>query len=521
MLYKKIGGTDLVDFDETVLSVDSKAFALIARQGFEDMRYFFRESHLEHWDHILKSQKSSNSEKVKMQANLCAAVEAKKKGVPYCQDCGTDVAYVFRGNRVVFSGTVFDSIASGALEARKNNPFRNSVFVPTKIGETNSGDNSPCEVHHFSGESDFEVSGVLANKGGGSASKLWSFSQSPALLQNSEGLEDFLYQKITEIGHSACPPYQMRIVLGGLSHLQNSEYLTRSTVDEFGFLEDEKTKVIRDEVLESKILDRIAQTKMGAQGEGHFFIQPDGIRIFRAPRHAAHFFVGIGVGCSAHRVQGFKIDKTGVYLEQLCEDPEKYVSAKTGFGDFENLTKIDFSEDREMVLEQLRALKAGDLFLGSGKILGARDKAHAQWLHNFMEHQAIPDYLKHFVGVCYVGPADTPAGAIIGSFGPTTASRMDDFASFLGKNNLIPLSIAKGSRSEAFAKNCGKYGGMFAAIQGGPASLLRNFVVSQKVIDFEALGMEAVRVYEIEGMPMQMITDSTGTDYYRGLLKTL
>ncbi len=517
MKFKKISSN--ITFENNILTVSSSVFTELARLSFTQMRKLFREEHLKHWAEILNAPESSASEKEKMRRNLLAAVEAKNKGVPYCQDTGTDTAYIFRGGATIIEGkSISQSIETGAIEARKANPYRNSIFVPTEMREVNSGNNSPAEIHFFEHKKAQEIVGTFSNKGGGSGSKLWQFSCPPALLQDSKRLNKFIAQKISEIGHSACPPYQLSIVLGGISMLHNAELLTRSTVDRIEFLRDEREKIIKRNDIKDWLTKTLKASNMGAQGEGKFFIMPEGLRVFQAPRHAAHFFIGIGVACSAHRVQNFKINKEGVFLEKLCETPETFLEKmKYAPVPASHTLEIDFSKDREVVLNQLKQIKAGTEFSISGKILGARDKAHARWLQHFKEGKGIPDYLKKFIGVTYVGPSDTPKGDIIGSFGPTTAGRMDEFAEFLGKNGCIPLSIAKGTRSEQFAQNCKKYGNMFAAIQGGPAALLRKFVKSVDIIDFEDLDMEAVRVYEVERMPAQMIVDTDGNDFYRKL----
>lgn len=522
MSYEKILEANSVELrkinEKKILEVPCSIFEKLAQISFEEMRYFFPKSHLENWKKILNSTESSDSEKEKMQRNIEAAVDAKNKKVPYCQDCGTDICYLFRGNQTIVSGDVFEEIQKGATIARKKNPFRNSVFVPNSdFSEKNSGDNTPCEVYFADSKNPTEISGIFSNKGGGSGSKLWSFSEPPSLYQDRKKLIRFLAEKFVKIGHSACPPYNLKIVLGGLSHLQNSQFLTLATVDEYAWSKDKNLKSVRDEELEKEIQAFFKKSNLGAQGEGKFFLMPNGLKIFRAPRHAAHFFIGIGVSCSANRIQRFKVNESGVFLEKLEKKPEQFLPSKALNLDLKESLSIDLDEDLEVILAKLQEIRSGTTFLISGKILGARDKAHARWIQNFEKNGMIPDYLKKYLAVFYVGPSDTPKGDIIGSFGPTTASRMDEFSEFLGQKNYLPLSIAKGSRSKKFAQNCKKYKLMFAAIQGGPASLLRNFVTHQKILDFEDLGMEAVRLYEVKNMPVQMIVDAEGKDFYQKL----
>lgn len=402
MSYEKILDSDSVQLHKIngkeILEVPASIFEKIAQISFEEMRYFFPKSHLENWKKILDSPESSESEKEKMQRNLEASVEAKNKKVPYCQDCGTDIAYVFRGNQTIVSDSIFNKIQKGATIARKKNPFRNSIFVPTSnFSEKNSGDNTPCEVHFGDSQNPQEISGIFSNKGGGSGSKLWSFSEPPSLYQDRKKLIRFLAKKLVKIGHSACPPYHLKIILGGLSHLQNSQFLTLATVDEYAWTKDENLKSIRDEALEQEIQDFFKKSNLGAQGEGKFFLMPNGLKIFRAPRHAAHFFVGMGVSCSANRIQRFKINDSGVFLEKLCKNPENFLDSKTFLKQKNHAIKINLEEDLETVLAKLRNIKSGTNFLISGKILGARDKAHARWIQDFEKNGHIPDYLKKYL----------------------------------------------------------------------------------------------------------------------------
>ncbi len=547
-----------VIFKNNILSVDKKIFQELAEISFTEMRKFFREEHLQHWHEIMISPESSDSEKEKMKNNFLACIEAKKKGVPYCQDTGVDIVYISRGDKTILTGknSLRTEIQNGALLAREKNPYRNSIFIPDKKNlEINSGNNTPPEIHFFDHSQEDEITGIFSNKGGGSGSKFWSFSCAPGLYQDSKKLLKFIKEKIAEIGHSACPPYEMSIILGGLSHLDNSKLLTQTSLGDYSFLqksynshedrnpgkknssENFSTKIIQDKNLEKIITQDLKNSDMGAQGKGKFFLMPNGLKIFRAPRHAAHFFIGIGVGCSAHRIQSFKINKDGIFLETLCKKPEKFLekNSKNKIQDttcchsredgnpgqknhiIKNKTHINLNENKEEILKKLQNIKSGEEFLISGEILGARDKAHARWRENFETKKIIPEYLKKYLSVFYVGPADTPKNEIIGSFGPTTAGRMDEFSEFLFQNQLIPLSIAKGTRSKNFAENCKKYKGMFCAIQGGPAAYLRNFVKSVEIIDFEDLGMEAVRLYQVEKIPVQMIVDSSGDDFYKNL----
>ncbi len=518
MKFEKIADTKIIN---NQLQIEGDIFEQLATRAFSEMRCFFRTKHLKHWREIYDSPKSSEAEKEKMYINLLAAKEAKEKGIPYCQDTGTDTAYIFRGKSTYLKDTrgMADIIEDGAIKARQQNPFRNSTFIPTQKGEVNAGNNTPSEVHFFDHPQEHEIRGVFSNKGGGSGSKLWQFSCPPALLQDPKKLTSFLIQKIAKIGHSACPPYRLSIVLGGLSALQNMSFLTQMTVDEEAFMEDSRLKIIPKKNIEDEIYEKLKQSDMGAQGRGKFFLMPEGLTVIQAPRHAAHFFVGIGVACSAHRVQAFKINQKGVFIEKCCKTPEQFLPVRKVVKDSQKIT-INLSGEKETVLGQLRKIKAGTTFFVSGEILGARDKAHAQWGIDYQKNKQIPDYLKNYLAVTYVGPSDTPDGEIIGSFGPTTAGRMDEFASFLGENKVLPFSIAKGTRSDDFAKNCQKYGQMLAVMQGGPAAYLRKFVKKVTVIDFQTFGMEAVRLYEVEKLPVQMIVDSTGKDFYKSLSKT-
>ena len=547
ILYSK--KNQFIDFkslrEKKILSIKKDIFYELAKIAFTQMRFFLGTEHLNKWFEILISLDASQEEKEKIKINFLATIESKNKNLPYCQDCGTDILYLFRGDKIIFSGekNIFDHVQEGATFARKKNPFRSSIFLPTEnFSEKNSGDNSPCELHNFFWHKEDEVYGIFCNKGGGSGSKFWNFSKKPSLAQNRHELKKFLYEKISEIGHSACPPYNFYIVLGGLSQLQNSEILTRASVED-PFLEKNFPFISQDQDLEKEIMQDLKKANIGAQTKGKYFMMTTGIKIFRAPRHAVPFFVGMGLSCSANRIQHFKINKDGIFLEKLEKNPEKFLLEK-----FKNQTEksyiknnladkkgnlffqkdfkqegpkkfaINLDKEKNIVLKKLRNLKSGENFLFSGNVIIARDKAHFCWWKNFQEKKFLPNYLKKYLAVLYIGPADIPKNEIIGSIGPTTAARMDEFAEFLFKNNLLFLSIAKGSRSKKFALLCKKYKGIFAAVQGGPASYLRKFVCSQKILDFEDLGMEAVRLFEIKNMPAQIIVDSNGNDFYQEMM---
>ncbi len=505
-----------VDF----LQITDNIFTELAYNSFVNMRYFLPKSHIKNWQTIINSQNASLDEKQKMIHNIEACVSAKTEHVPYCQDCGTDSMYLFRGNHTIISQnkkeTILSKISEGALKARKENPFRSSIFCPEKTNsftEKNSGDNSPPEIHYFAHHNPLELYGIFSNKGGGSGSKCNNFSVSPLLAQDEDQLIKFILTKIQELGHSACPPYHLVIVLGGISSLQNIEIVTRATIEDDTLFDDHTTNIIRSNSLEQKIANCIQTTKLGAQGHGNYFIMPNGLQVLRLPRHAAHFFVGIGVSCSAHRIQKFKINSDGVFLGKLEKHPENFLP-KNIINNFANNPQINFEQPKKEVLQKLYQLKAGDHFTLTGKILGARDKAHFVWYKQWKATGKLPNYLQKFLAVCYVGPADTPNGSIIGSFGPTTAGRMDDFAKMLFSQELLPLSIAKGSRNTKFIKYCAKYKGMFAAMQGGPAAWLRKFVIQTEVVDLAELGMEAVRMYNVKDLPVQMVIDSQGNNFY-------
>jgi fumarate hydratase class I len=308
--------------------------------------------------------------------------------------------------------------------------------------------------------------------------------------------------------------------LGGVSQLENSEILTLSTLDEDDFLHDDRRKIIRDTSLEKSILKSFSKSNIGAQGNGKFFLMPDGIRIYRAPRHAAHFFVGIAVACSAHRVQKFKINKDGAWLEKLVKNPAKNFPGKLK-KDKKELLNFDFKEQNNCSnLKELRKLSAGTNFEVSGEILIARDKAHFLWIEKIKQGK-IPKYLNKFIAIIYAGPSETPQQEIIGSFGPTTAGRMDDMTNILWENGLLPLTIAKGSRSKNLTNSAKKNQGMFASLQGGPASYWQAFITKQEIIDFPELGMESVKVISVKKLPLQMVIDASGNNFYDKLNKSL
>ena len=489
------------------ISVAEKDLKSLSQKSFTDLRQKFRTSHLQKWHQIYHSKNASEFERRGMLLNLRAATAAAEKGLSFCQDTGTDVAFLPAGSAIDWPPNFFDSIQKGATAARFQNPFRSSIIAPQKdFSEKNTADNSPLELHWTrSADAKKSNTGFFAAKGGGSASKLWQFSLPPTFAADRKNLLDFLVEKLKTLGHSACPPYELVFILGGTSALQAMQALTLGTFDALDL--GNFPKIQNEKSLEKDLQQVLARSQMGAQGKGKYFVMPSGLHVQRLPRHAATFFVSIGVACSAHRVQRFRVEKDGVFLEKLESNPAKFLPKKAP----KTSTKLPhFNLADPEVLAKLRQIPAGTEFEISGPLLGARDSAHFRW----RAENKSKSYLQKYPAVCYVGPTDAPSGEVIGSFGPTTAGRMDEFGEFMGKNGFAPLSVGKGTRSADFARACGKYQMMFAAMRGGPAAILRDTVNSVEIIDYPDLGMEAVRLYHVERLPMLMVVDSRGKDFY-------
>lgn len=477
------------------------------------------------------------------------AVIAAKGTLPLCQDTGVAQVFAWKDASVysvlnAVDGTVpfasdTEALTAGVGKAYKENNLRFSINIPSSLfDEKNSATNLPAQVDIFStngsGEPSYRF--LFCAKGGGSSNKT-DFTCATKALLNPQSFERFLQMKIAALGTAACPPYTIAVVIGGLSPEQNLQTLKLATTGYWDAAEalNEAGGAIRwtDTVggvrplrckdWEERVLQIAAETGLGAQfGGSHLAAHA---RVFRLPRHGASCFASIGVSCNAHRNLVGYISREGAFLQKNISDPRPFfekAAAYTAGADAHHgePVKVDLSSI-EAARAKLSDYPVGQAFLFSGEILVARDAAHARWKALLESGKPLPDYTLHYP-ILYAGPAETPKGAVIGSFGPTTANRMDPYADDLMSRGAALITIAKGNRSELWRTACKKYGAFYLGTIGGAAALIaEKHITARKVLDYPDLGMEAVQLISVKDLPVFLITDDKGNDFYASLQKSL
>jgi len=531
------------------LPVNGSVLAVFAEQAFKRLSFTFPQEHLESLLNVACDPASSENDRLVAVKLLENAVIAAKGTLPLCQDTGVAQVFAWKDSSVysvlnAVDGTVpfasdTEALTAGVGKAYKENNLRFSINIPSSLfDEKNSATNLPAQVDVFStnesGEPSYRF--LFCAKGGGSSNKT-DFTCATKALLNPQSFERFLQTKIAALGTAACPPYTIAVVIGGLSPEQNLQTLKLATTGYWDATEalNEAGGAIRwtDTVggvrplrckdWEERVLQIAAETGLGAQfGGSHLAAHA---RVFRLPRHGASCFASIGVSCNAHRNLVGYISREGAFLQKNVFDPRPFfekAAAYTSGADAHHgePVKIDLSSI-EAARAKLSDYPVGQAFLFSGEILVARDAAHARWKALLESGKPLPDYTLHYP-ILYAGPAETPKGAVIGSFGPTTANRMDPYADDLMSRGAALITIAKGNRSELWRTACKKYGAFYLGTIGGAAALIaEKHITARKVLDYPDLGMEAVQLISVKDLPVFLITDDKGNDFYASLQKSL
>lgn len=531
------------------LPVNGSVLAVFAEQAFKRLSFTFPQEHLESLLNVACDPASSENDRLVAVKLLENAVIAAKGTLPLCQDTG--VAHVFAWkdssvysvlnavNRTMPFTSDTEALTAGIGKAYEENNLRFSINIPSSLfDEKNSATNLPAQVDVFStnesGEPSYRF--LFCAKGGGSSNKT-DFTCATKALLNPQSFERFLQTKIAALGTAACPPYTIAVVIGGLSPEQNLQTLKLATTGYWDAVEalNEAGGAIRwtDTVggvrplrckdWEERVLQIAAETGLGAQfGGSHLAAHA---RVFRLPRHGASCFASIGVSCNAHRNLVGYISREGAFLQKNVSDPRPFfekAAAYTSGADAHHgePVKVDLSSI-DAARAKLSGYPVGQAFLFSGEILVARDAAHARWKALLESGKPLPDYTLHYP-ILYAGPAETPKGAVIGSFGPTTANRMDPYADDLMSRGAALITIAKGNRSELWRTACKKYGAFYLGTIGGAAALIaEKHITARKVLDYPDLGMEAVQLISVKDLPVFLITDDKGNDFYASLQKSL
>lgn len=505
--------------DRVFLIVDLEGLTVLARNAMHDASFYLRAAHNQQVAGILRDPEASENDRFVALAMLRNAVVSAEGKLPFCQDTGTATVIAKKGQYVLTDGDDHEAIAKGIYQTYTDENLRYSQIVPLDMyQEKNSACNLPAQIDIYATEGG-EYEFLFMAKGGGSANKTALFQETRALLHHAT-LEQFLIDKMNALGTSACPPYHVAFVIGGTSAeacLKTVKLASAHELDELPTTGNDGGRAFRDIELEKRLLRAAYRGGMGAQFGGKYFAHD--IRVIRLPRHAASCPVGIGVSCSADRNIKAKINRDGIWLEQLDTDPARWLREIK-----ENDTRtcrppiiLDLRRPMKEILAQLSRYSVKTRLLLNGTLVVARDMAHAKLKERLEKGQGLPDYFKNHP-VYYAGPAKTPPGMACGSFGPTTAGRMDSYVDLFQANGGSLVMIAKGNRSQHVTDACKKHGGFYLGSIGGPAAILaQESIKSVKVLDYPELGMESVWQIEVENFPAFILIDDKGNDFFRQL----
>ncbi len=501
------------------LRVGAEALTLLAREAFNDISFYLRPAHLARLQEELADPEASDNDRFVIYTHLQNAVTAAAGLLPSCQDTGTAIVMAKKGRRVLTETDDAESLSRGIYDTYQEKNLRYSQIAPLEMfKEKNTASNLPAQLDLFADTSEEhadEYSFLFIAKGGGSANKSYLYQQTPAVL-NEQSLASFVQAKLKEIGTSACPPYHLAVVVGGTSAeatLKTVKLASTGYLDSLPTTGDAGGRAFRDLAWEKKIYDMCTHCGIGAQFGGKYFAHD--VRVIRMSRHAASCPIGIGVSCSADRNVLGKITRDGVFLELLERHPEKYLPAQQP--ELAPPVQINLNLGMDKVRAILTKFPVKTRLSLTGTLIVARDVAHARIKQMLDAGQPMPDYFKQFP-IYYAGPAKTPPGMPTGSFGPTTAGRMDSYMDQFQSAGGSLISLAKGNRSQAVTDACQKHGGFYLGSIGGPAAILaQNNIKKVELIDFEDLGMEAIRKIEVENFPAFIVVDDKGNDFFVGL----
>ena len=495
-----------------ILKIDPKGLELLAREAYNDVSFYLRAAHLEKLSKILGDPEATDNDKFVAYTMLLNQVVSAEGELPTCQDTGTAICIGKKGEDVYTGADDAECISRGVYETYRDRNLRYSQVVPfTMTDEKNSGTNLPAQIDLYSVPGN-AYKFLFITKGGGSANKTFLYQQTKALL-NDESLEAFFREHIKDLGTSACPPYHLAVCIGGTSAemcLSTVKKASAGYPDELPTSGNEGGRCFRDLEWEERILKICQQSGIGAQFGGKYLVHD--VRVIRAPRHAASCPVAIGVSCSADRNIKAKITEEGIFLEQLEKNPARFLPAQAPA--MSPAVDIDLDEGMDKVRAILTKYPIKTRLNLKGTLIVARDIAHARIKQMLDEGKPMPEYFKKHP-VYYAGPAKTPQGMASGSFGPTTAGRMDPYVDLFQEHGGSLVMVAKGNRTQQVTDACRKHGGFYLGSIGGPAAILaKNSIKSVEVVDFPELGMEAVRKIYVENFPAFIIVDDKGNDFF-------
>ena len=525
--YRKIGseGVNVVKHgDKEFLHVDAKAISHLTEVAIHDINHYLRPEHLQQLANILQDPEASANDRFVALDLLKNANIAAGGVLPMCQDTGTALVMGKKGQYVLTETKDEVAIAQGVYDAYTKLNLRYSQMAPvTTWEEKNTGNNLPAQIEIYAdSEHQDEYNFLFIAKGGGSANKSFLYQETKAVL-NPASFINWLDEKLRSIGTAACPPYHLAIVIGGTSAehtVKTAKLASTHYLDSLPTSGDAATgHGFRDLALEQDVLALTRTLGIGAQFGGKYFCHD--VRVVRLPRHGASLPIAIAVSCSADRQAKAKITKDGIFLEQLETDPVHYMPETTDTHLDENVVKIDLNQPMDAIRAELSKYPVKTRVSLTGTIVVARDLAHARIKAMIDDGKAIPDYMKNHA-VYYAGPAKTPAGYASGSFGPTTAGRMDSYVDYFQAHGGSHVMLAKGNRSKAVTDACAKHGGFYLGSIGGPAArLAQDCIKKVEVLDFEDLGMEAVWKIDVVDFPAFIVVDDKGNDFFAETMRPL
>jgi len=498
----------------TFLKVEDEALRLLAAEAMKDIAHFLRPAHLSQLSSILKDPEASDNDRFVALELLKNANVAAGGVLPSCQDTGTAIVSAKRGQNVLTDGNDSEMLSRGVYDAYQEKNLRYSQVAPLDMfTEVNTKTNLPAQLDIYATEGG-EYEFLFIAKGGGSANKTFLYQQTKALL-NPTKLAEFLEEKIKSLGTAACPPYHLAICIGGLSAemtLKSVKMASTKYYDDLPTQGDESGQAFRCLETEEQILELTRKLGIGAQFGGKYFCHD--VRVVRLPRHGASCPVGIGVSCSADRQCKGKITKDGVFLEQLETDIGPYLPEVTDGELSAEVVKVDLNKPMDEIRAMLSQYPVRTRLSLSGTLVVARDIAHAKLQERLDAGEGLPEYVKDHI-IYYAGPAKTPEGYASGSFGPTTAGRMDSYVGALQAAGGSMVTLAKGNRSKAVTNACKEFGGFYLGSIGGPAAILaQNNIKKVEVLEYPELGMEAIWRIEVEDFPAFIVVDDKGNDFF-------
>ncbi len=503
---------------QTVLRIQPEALSELAFQAFHDTSHLLRPGHLAQLRAILDDPEASANDRFVALDLLKNAAIAAGGVLPMCQDTGTALVFGKKGQRVWVQGDEEEALSYGVHRTYTETNLRYSQMAPlTMFEEVNTGNNLPVQFDIMAAPGDHhadEFHMQFVAKGGGSANKTFLFQETRAILSPAK-LLSYLETKIRTLGTSACPPYHLAIVIGGTSAELTLKTVKLASTRWLDTLPTEGTMAghaIRDVEMERKVLEMTRHIGIGAQFGGKYFCHD--VRVIRLPRHGASLPVGIGVSCSADRQILAKITPDGVFLEQLETDPARFLPEATDDILGGDVVRIDLNRPMIDIRRELSKYPVSTRLSLTGTMVVARDIAHAQLAERLASGEPLPDYIKDHP-VYYAGPAKTPEGFATGSFGPTTAGRMDSYVEQFQSAGGSLVMLAKGNRSKAVRDACRAHGGFYLGSVGGPAArLAQDCIRKVEVLEYPELGMEAVWRIEVEDFPAFIVIDDKGNDFY-------